>query len=86
MTNLTRFTICNGKYTYVLDENYKQYVLRYGEEWRDLTGDNFVCALAGVVEELTNALKEIRNADDVDLALDSQWPKRIAANALQQVT
>ena len=35
----------DGKYKYIYEKG-KQRVLRYGEEWRDLTGDNFVYCLA----------------------------------------
>lgn len=45
----------DGKYTYVNDAQ-GQRALRYGEPWRDLTGDNFVYCLAARIEELEQQL------------------------------
>jgi hypothetical protein len=46
-----RLEVENGKYTYIQDEQGSR-ALRYGEPWRDLTGDKFVGALAWEVQEL----------------------------------
>lgn len=37
-----KIDLCEGKYTYIRYKNGGQKALRYGEEWRDLTGDNLV--------------------------------------------
>ena len=44
----------NGKYTVIYDENnqYPMKCLRYGEEWRDLVGDNLIFWLCARIEEL----------------------------------
>lgn len=44
----------NGKYTVMYDENnqYPMKCLRYGEEWRDLVGDNLIFWLCAKIEEL----------------------------------
>ena len=43
----------NGKYTIIEDlENGKFEALRYGEEWRDLTGDNLILALVSRIKKL----------------------------------
>lgn len=44
----------NGKYTIMYDENnqYPMKCLRYGEEWRDLVGDNLIFWLCAKIEEL----------------------------------
>lgn len=44
----------NGKYTVIYDENnqYPMKCLRYGEEWRDLVGDNLIFWLCAKIEEL----------------------------------
>lgn len=44
----------NGKYTVMYDENnqYPMKCLRYGEEWRDLIGDNLIFWLCTKIEEL----------------------------------
>ena len=38
---LERIDVCEGKYT-VINDNGKLSALRYGEPWRDLTGDNLI--------------------------------------------
>ena len=50
-------TIADGKYTVVCDEVKGFRALRYGKEWRDLTGDNLVAELALEIEELRAALQ-----------------------------
>lgn len=47
----TQIELNGGKYTYVFDQG-KQYALRYGEPWRDLTGDNLVYWMAAKIQEL----------------------------------
>ena len=44
----------NGKYTVMYDENnqYPMKCLRYGEEWRNLVGDNLIFWLCAKIEEL----------------------------------
>ena len=44
----------NGKYIVMYDENnqYPMKCLRYGEEWRDLVGDNLIFWLCAKIEEL----------------------------------
>ena len=44
----------NGKYTVIYDENnqYPMKCLRYGEEWRNLVGDNLIFWLCAKIEEL----------------------------------
>jgi len=43
-----RIDLEDGKYTYLLDDIGGQQALRYGEPWRDLTGDKFVYGLAAI--------------------------------------
>ena len=43
----------SGKYTLILEDNGKKfYALRYGEEWRDLIGDNLILAMFYRMKEL----------------------------------
>ena len=44
----------NGKYAVIYDENnqYPMKCLRYGEEWRNLVGDNLIFWLCAKIEEL----------------------------------
>ena len=50
-------TVSDGKYTVIQDIN-GLYALRYGEEWRELTGDGLILALAMEVQELRDKLAE----------------------------
>jgi hypothetical protein len=45
-------SVADGKYTVILPSGGGLKALRYGEEWRDLTGDNLVLAMAYRIEEL----------------------------------
>ena len=47
-----RIDLEDGKYTYLLDDLGGQQALRYGEPWRDLTGDKFIYCLAEMVTAL----------------------------------
>lgn len=44
----------NGKYTIVYDKdnNFPEKCLRYGEEWRELVGDNLIFYLCNEIERL----------------------------------
>ena len=53
-------TLYGGKYTYIREEGKGQRALRYGEEWRDLTGDGFVMAMAQEIEELRGQVATLR--------------------------
>lgn len=57
-------TVEDGKYTVVFDDG-KLYALRYGERWRDLTGDKFVYALMCRIQAL-----EAEKAEASTLTLD----------------
>ena len=52
-----RIELNDGKYTYVREPDGKQYALRYGEEWRALTGDNLIYWMALRIEELEEAAR-----------------------------
>lgn len=68
----------DGKYEYLLHDNYSSEVLRHGEKWRDTTGDNFILCLVQEVlflrekcESLTEDLQEFKdNEDMIDAAVD----------------
>lgn len=57
-------TVEDGKYTVVFEDG-KLYALRYGEPWRDLTGDKFVYALMCRIQAL-----EAEKAEASTLMLD----------------
>lgn len=54
--------LAGGKYTYRTDDTGRAEALRYGEPWRDLTGDRFISALASraaIADELLEALQGV---------------------------
>lgn len=46
----------DNKYKVIQEADGRLHALRYGEEWRDLCGDNLVLAMAQKIEELEEAL------------------------------
>ena len=67
---MRRIDLENGKYTYVFEDSGRQYALRHGESWRDLTGDKFVFCLAYRVHELEEEVAQLKarldGAEDED--------------------
>lgn len=50
----------DGKYTIILENHpYSFVALRYGEQWRDLTGDKLILALVQKVLELEDKLAKM---------------------------
>jgi hypothetical protein len=53
-----RIELANGKYTVIYDFDHPDYcifkALRYGEEWRDLNGDNLIFYLVQKIDKLEN--------------------------------
>lgn len=49
----------NGKYTVIFEDKGAMKALRYGEEWRDLTGDGMVLSMLFEVDKLRTALEII---------------------------
>lgn len=70
MTEL-RVTVADGKYTIVMPETGGLHCLRYGEEWRSLTGDGMVLAMAYEIDDLRDALRRIQTIHDEKLA--TEW-------------
>ncbi len=52
INKLPGVTVADGKYTVQADGDGRLRCLRYGEEWRDLTGDGMVLALVQEIEAL----------------------------------
>ena len=52
-------------------------------EWTGVDATIHVRRLEAEVERLRTALAEIRDADPVEMALDPNWPARIAEEALR---
>lgn len=51
-----RVDVADGKYTVVIEDNGDLYALRYGERWRDFTGDKLIYCLAAELQEARDAL------------------------------
>lgn len=64
-------TVMDGKYTFIQEHSGRCYALRYGDSWRDCTGDGLMLALAQEIEELEIKLQEA-NKDLKDLQDDYQ--------------
>jgi len=58
-------SICDGKYTVIQAPTGTTRVLRYGEEWRDVTGDNVIGGLAWELQEARDRIKMLEEAGDV---------------------
>ena len=54
-----RVSVEGGKYTYVVTET-NSHVLRYGELWRDATGDKFTYCMAAEIESLREQVEKLR--------------------------
>ncbi len=58
-----RVSVEGGKYTYVVTET-NSHVLRYGELWRDATGDKFTYSMAAEIESLREQVEKLTEAYD----------------------
>lgn len=65
MTDDIRIELCDGKYTYCLEDG-EQFALRNGEEWRDLAGDKFVLSMAHEICDLKEKLAELTETPEVE--------------------
>jgi hypothetical protein len=80
-----RVTVYDGKYTVVSENGAGLKALRYGEEWRDCTGDGLILALAQEIETLRDRVKVLDQVNDMHqlhmgtseyvrlVALDGLW-------------
>ena len=53
-----RVSVEGGKYTYVVTET-NAHVLRYGELWKDATGDKFTYSMAAEIESLREQVEKL---------------------------
>ena len=51
----------DGKYEWVLYDNYESHVYRNGETWRDVVGDNFILAAMQEIGDLRKEVKELES-------------------------
>lgn len=77
-----KISLLAGKYTYILNQD-GQRVLRYGEDWRDLSGDKFVLSMAMKIEEMQyksgELIKLLQNLDITDENVKAKVEKAIKA-------
>lgn len=52
-------TVYDGKYRLIQRKDEGLQALRWGEPWRDLTGDGFVLALGQEIESLRDRMEEV---------------------------
>jgi hypothetical protein len=57
-------SICDGKYTVIQAPTGTTRVLRYGEEWRDVTGDNVIGGLAWELQEARDRIKRLEESEN----------------------
>jgi hypothetical protein len=57
-------SICDGKYTVIQAPTGTTRVLRYGEEWRDVTGDNVIGGLAWELQEARERIKRLEESEN----------------------
>jgi len=67
MSDMIRVSICDGKYTIVQDATGRTSVLRHGEAWREVTGDNVILGAAYEIEKLRERVGELEGASAVAL-------------------
>ena len=69
----TNVSICDGKYIIIQAPTGTTRVLRYGEEWRDVTGDNVIGGLAWELQEANERIKRLEEAGDAMFP----WSERV---------
>ena len=79
---MIKVSICDSKYTIIQDASGRTNVLRYGESWRDVTGDNVILGAAYEIEKLQARIKRLEEAGDAlsktqtyDLIENVNWRK-----------
>jgi hypothetical protein len=66
-------SICDGKYTVIQEPTGETRVLRYGEEWRDVTGDNVICGLAWELQESRERINRLEEWKESAMAVEREW-------------
>ena len=67
----------DGKYKWILHDNYTSEVLRNGKPWRDAVGDNFILAAMQEIGALREEVKELKSqlagvVEDVEFNMNVQ--------------
>lgn len=61
MSDMINVSICDGKYTIIQDASGRTKLLRYGEPWRWVTGDNVILGAAYEIEKLQEHIKQLED-------------------------
>lgn len=59
----TKVEVCEGKYSVIIQDDGNLFATRYGDFWRDLTGDKLVFCLAYELMEARAEIECLRNRD-----------------------
>ena len=70
---MTRIELDDGKYTVVHDSGAGLHALRYGEHWRDMTGDGLVLAMAQEIEDLRRRIAPVQQVSVPDGFCIGAW-------------
>lgn len=70
---MTRIELDDGKYTVVHDSGAGLHALRYGEHWRDMTGDGLVLAMAQEIEDLRRRIVPVQQVSAQDKFCIGAW-------------
>lgn len=68
MSDMINVSICDGKYTIIQDASGRTKLLRHGEPWRWVTGDNVILGAAYEIEKLQERIKQLEDARTVAAA------------------
>ena len=68
MSDMVKVSICDGKYTIIQDASGRTKLLRYGEPWRWVTGDNVILGAAYEIQKLQERIKQLEDARTVAAA------------------
>lgn len=69
---MREITTCNGKYKTILTDDGKIVIERYGNEWRNETGDGYILSLLQRIEELESSIDCIINWPELEV-YSSAW-------------
>ena len=74
MSDLLNVSICGDKYRIIQRDSGVTVILRYGEEWRNATGDKVILGAAFEIEELRTKLQRLLSFSEsmVDAATSIQ--------------
>jgi hypothetical protein len=68
MSDMVKVTICDGKYTIIQDASGRTKLLRYGEPWRWVTGDNVILGAAYEIQKLQERINQLEDARTIAAA------------------